>query len=353
VGDSFAFPLRKAPAESDHEWELIAEECDGLLVPCVKEAPPPAHSDTGVSFLQSELAGAFANGGDEDMWRAADYLRYSDKGSVDIDAVEGLVAGKVGDDQERWLSIAVVCYCDAAGMDPSPKLAELLTTDEQPCPLFCFAARALSRLSKGHFDDRFITEAFKHAPLRPDNVASALSLNYPRHPTVLELLKQALQASRPEGVTIALSIIKDKDDPLVPAAVRAARELLLRAEKSLGLCEAWQLIDSYGNESDLPPVLDKIRTWQESDRERYTRLWESSGCSARLRIPVIRIVIEDRRVSAGDARFCDEAVLGLQIATRHDATGHPFGLSVPLPKSTRDRDAAVERAKRWLRAHPE
>ena len=342
VGDVLAFPLRRPEPGGPEGWQLTEDS----LMPCAEEAPLRKDFSSGVAFLQVELANAFARGRYQDMFRAADYLRLWGKMSVDLVAVYQHLASEMQEaPEERWFRIAVVCYCPA--LPSPPRLAALLERPlrEWEDPVVAFTVRVLSHVSREGLDERFIAEVFKRAPVHPWRSAKALSASYPQHPTLRKLLGEALLADRPEAVTIANVLLGEtakRDDPLIPTAVQAARRLLLKGESS-SLGEAWQFVDWYGEESDLAPVLDKISTWQKTDRERYKRLWLSSGASARLRIPVIRIVIEDRRVLAGDVRFCDDAVLGLQIAARQR-----FGLSLPLPENTADRDVAVNRAKAWL-----
>ena len=279
VGNVFVFPLR-ATAEGA-AWELIDEEDHGLLVPSARDPLPNGRVKTGVDFLHSELAAAFCRGTYEDIHRGARYVRWLHR-VEDLDAVYALIRTHTGDDQERWLSITTASYCAMALQ--RPKIAELLRDAERAEPhrlLERLTAKALAHLRPERLDDRLIAHAIRHADVHNWGTAVTIIKNYPRHPTAMRLLREALKDARPGAVYIAQYIIKEKDHPLLADAIEASRKLLLRRGESEAatLRPACLLIREYGDEASLALLLDEIRQAQKADRKRYGALFQSCADS--------------------------------------------------------------------------
>jgi len=126
VGDVFAFALRRATDEEAGKrqpaWRLIDEEDNGLVIPAQKEQLQDVHETTGVGFLQSELASAFASRNYGTIFKAADYLTRALVSTKATQAVFNLVKAKVKQDEDQWLEIATAAYC-ALPM-PRPQIME-------------------------------------------------------------------------------------------------------------------------------------------------------------------------------------------------------------------------------------
>ena len=247
VGNVSVFPLRAS--REGGVWQLIDEEDHGLLVPSAKVPLPNAHAKTGVDFLHSELAAAFCNGTYEDIHRGARYIRWLDR-LEDLDAVYAVIRDHAGDDEERWLSISTASYCAMALQ--RPKIAELLRDAEGATPerpLERLTARALGHLRREGLEDRLIAHVLAHADVHNWGTAVTIIKNYPRHPTALRLLRNALKDARPGALYVAQYLIKEKDHPLLADAIEASRKLLLRREESepATLRAACLLIREYGD----------------------------------------------------------------------------------------------------------
>ncbi len=345
AGDVYAFPLRRANGQPEAGWKLIAEEDNGLLVPCAKEAIE-APRDTGVEFLQAELAAAFAQGRYSDVYKAGKYLHELGSGYRTW-PLYILIARHVGNDEARWLDIAVATCC--AMPMPRPTIEQLRQGQGLRRPQGILASRVLRRVSDHNLDDRIIATAIEHAAVHQWGTGVLLSQNYRRHPTAVRLLTEALQARRPEAVYVAQSIIKEADHPLVPPAVRAAIRVL-RAEEAVefnNLRAACELIRDYGDEGDFDILLEEIEAAQTTDRDRYKRLWQSCAYVKNQRlIRIIRLVIEDRHPFSEKLRFCDLAGFELQRVTDVD-----FGLS--SGQSAEEHEQALARARAWLAENPD
>jgi len=342
VGDIYVFPLRKASPGSKAHWQLLDEEDLGLLIPAASAAIQEiGRASTGLDLLRSELAGAFAKGGYETAFEAAQYV--SDFGSVEqLKPVYQMIDKHVAGDEGRWLRIATACYC-AMGV-PRPKIAELLNSREHQRPLACLAADALGHVSRRGIHERLIVECMKHCKLHTWGTAVTVTLNYADHPAAVGLLTEALRQGRPEAVYVARHIIKDAEHPLLPAALDAAvRTLSTRPTPDFScLSAACGLIRDHGSEDAFALLIGEIRRCQEVDRERYLLLWQSCAYVKHRRlIPICRILIDDRRPFSENWRFCDAATGQLQ-----HVTGRDFGLASKQPIA--ERDKAVAKAKEYL-----
>lgn len=350
IGDVFAFPLRKATAGKE-VWKLIGEEDSGLLVPCAKEPLRAGALNNGVEFLQLELAGTFTKGKYQEVFKAGTYLYYClhHGASESFDTLFNLVTDHAGDDEPRWLEIAVATYCSMGG--PRPKIADLLKTQAQASPQAALVAKALSHVQRTDLESNIITESLRHSQVHTWGTALTLSTNYPRHPTTLKLLARTLKNDQPEGLYIVRFLIRAKDHPLVRTAVSAATRMLTRSKSpdSGSIWAACELIRDYGDEKEFALLLDELKKAQNADRRRYRMLWQASAYAKNQRlIPICGIVLNDRGAFSEDLRFCDVAASELQRVT-----GADFGKT--FKRGLAERDAAVEKARAWLRkntAHP-
>jgi len=352
VGDVYAFPLRKVAPPSQN-WELVAEEDFSLLIPCVRGPLPDAPRETVPEFLQSELAGTFAEGSYPEICKAAEYLShysFADREGKALDGVYSLLVKHVGNDQNRWLEIAVGTYC-SMGI-PRPTIAALPSSPVGFRQETAFAAKALGHVAGPDVEPRFIEVALRHASLHTWGTAVTFSLN--QSPTSLRLLQEALQGDTPEALYIADYLIKDAKDPLIPLALKSATRLLLRQGKvdDHYLRLAGGLITRYGDEHAFSLLLGEIRRCQKQDLNRYTVLWRASFDDSNARddrsIRLCAIMIGDRRIATDDPsavsrgiRFCDKAAYHLQ-----KISGVDFGFRSGNTLANRDR--AIERAEAWL-----
>ena len=169
---------------------------------------------------------------------------------------------------------------------------------------------------------------------------------HPQHPTALELLREGLEAERPETIYLAEYLIKDREHPLLSPALRAAARLLPLAGRHVRPdFSACRLIARYGDDNDFALLLQELREAQEGDPDRYTTLWQSSYGAPRERsLQLCGLVIGDRRAIAGTSRFCDSAAARLQ-----ETAGVDFGFDFEKPVA--ERDEAIAKAKAWLAQH--
>jgi len=385
VGDVYAFPLRrikplgfrailppeyrndaaqKRARDSGKIWELVDEEDFKLLVPCIKAPLLGRHVGTKVEFLQSELVGTLALSGYSDIYRAAKYLDHARLDTLDS-VCDSLDARYSKDNESRWLDIAVASYC-AAGI-PRPSIADLTKSDDpilshrNPTESYfprnmrtdTLYGKALRQLSRKDLDQRFIEVAIRHSDLHAWGTAIALSQNYRTHPATVKFMKERLNADAPGALLVASYIIKEKENPLCRTAVATAKHFLLqRAESNFyELYPPCQLIRDYGSESDFKILVGEIKKAQRENRERFLWLWQACAYDKNPRmISVYRFVIEDKGIAFNETRFCDLALGELARLTHQD-----FGIEAKPNPAERQaaNDRAIEKAKEWLKQHPE
>ena len=293
------------------------------------------------------MAGALAKGRYADIVRMGRYLSSMHDGAA-LAPVSRLVTRHVGEDEERWLDIAVACYC-AMPMQRS-KIDDLLRDGKRKRPLERLIATALVEAGDNGLDARIIAKAIEHAPLHAWGTGVTLQLNYPRHPATIEGLGEALARDVPEALCVARTLVRDAEHPLLPAALPAARRRLLvreRLERSdwgaFGtLRPACELIRDYGSDDDLAVLVDEVRRAQKADRTRYMMLWRSVAYTKTRRLlPICRVTIDDTGVFSGKTRFCDAAAAHVAVIS-----GEGFGL-ISNP-SREEQDRIVAKAKAWL-----
>jgi len=346
-GEIHVFPLRRREGAGPDRFELLSDEDFNLLVPAARKRLPVDNIDMGIEFLRAELAGALAKGRYADIVRAGEYLSSMHDGAA-LAPISRLVAKQVGNDEERWLDIAVACYCamplQRSGID------DLLRDGKRKRPLERLIATALVEAGDNGLDARIIAKAIEHAPLHAWGTGITLQQNYPRHPVTFERLGEALANGVPGALHVARTLVRDAEHPLLPAALPAARRRLLvreRLERSdwgaFGtLRPACELIRDYGSDDDLAVLVDEVRRAQKADRTRYVMLWVSLAYTkSRRLLPICRVMIDDTGVFSGKIRFCDAAAAHVAVIS-----GEGFGL-ISNP-SREEQDRIVAKAKAWL-----
>jgi len=349
VGNVFAFPLQGAADPARPERKLIGEEDPGLLVPCLRQPPEGEAARSGEESLLAELANTLRRGSYADAYEAA---KYGGHASEALRGAYDLLVGAV--DEDQWLRIFVASYC---ALPPQrPTMAEMLEGSTGGRSYAAFAVRALGHLEREGLDDRVIETATRNMAVSSWGTAVTLKLNYPRHPTALALLTDALNEDRSGALDIADFLVDERTHPLIPAAVEASGRVLRKRDRidlrdratwaSFGaLRSACQLIRRWGDDEAFEALLDEFRTAREEDRPRFVAMWQASAYAKEPRvIELCRIAIEDRGELSRDRRLCDVATTELQRVT-----GEDFGWKAE--QSPVERDQAVARAKDWLARH--
>ncbi len=353
VRDVYAFGLRSTGSEEKSAWELLDEENNGLLVPsAVKPFRSNGELKSGVEFLLYELSSAFINGSYQDMYNATRFI-YTLKQMKQKERLMEILLVNIGQDKDRWAQVALAGYCSLS-RNNRPRLDSLPEKMEGQKFRFNLTRTALCQLPQSEFDSLLIREAVKQVQSYPLQMADMLSNNYPRHPTAVSLLLEALKQPTPETAFVASRMIKDAAHPLsIPAANAAAQVFELNEDFSYHylITGAAKLILQYGNEKQQAQLLKLLREAQKRDRWKFQGIWAgvANWGGKEQHLPFYTTALSDSGLYLDGQfllrgrRFCDSAVKTLQ-----HRMGVNFGYE--LKQSESERDKAIEKAKAWLAA---
>lgn len=340
-------------------WRLAAEGGTGVYVPATRgesvTSAAVTKAKSAIEFLGIEVADSLMSEQVDDRSRAAGYLNDASRGGLNvtnvapIDVISRRLESEVGTDKARWLDIFTSLYLSTG--TPRPLIADLLSDNKKRKlnwnrSFWNLATDVLKRADGDDLEDRLVLN-FASNDKRSWAAATALESNYPLHPATLKFFGEGLEEARPESLERVLILLddaeKDRDHPLVPIALRAARTVLNRPQlEPRGLWQACALIRRFGSEHDLALLIDDFKTSQKTNRNRFRALWKSNRWSGeRGFIAIHRIVIRDTADAGQGQRFCDEAAFSLQEAARQN-----FGWKGT--PTLAQRNVIVARARAWL-----
>lgn len=352
VGDIFAFPLRRETEQEafirQRAWRLLDEENHGSVIPAQKEGIHDAPGKSGVEFLESELAGAFASHDYATVYLAAKSSVWKHPSDASTERVFKLLEVQINDDENQWLAVGTAIYC-AAGT-PKQKISDLLRHNKmgKDREMFSFILAVLQKLSPEKLEERLVRLAVQHCDIHPYGTGVTIMINDHRHAVTAPLLKAKLGAGDASALVVVETSIKETDDPLLPVALKASRDF---AEKAgVKFARVWistvVLILRYGKDQDVEFLAQLIGIAKKTDHTRFTNLWRSCMHASTPRvICVARQFIDDKDLCFPNWRICDAATQMIE-----SAAGVKFGMDYKQPVQV--RDAAVEKAKNWLIKNP-
>jgi hypothetical protein len=347
--ETWVFPLLGIAPHERGAWELLDEENRGLLVPCSEEGIAEVEPDTGLGFIQAELAGVYLHGDYARIHGLSDYFATMFFAAEEnVGGVCELLGEHVGEDEARWLTIATATYCSMG--QPRARIAELREGSDMGRAFqtrHAIAACALQHLPAEGLEDRIITEAMAHCEINAMGAGITLAENYPRHPTTLKLLGEVLEQDSPTALVVAGLVVKDAEHPLLATALSAAMRELGEPERghSQDLGAACRFVRDYGDEEQFQFLLGEIERAQTEDRGRYTRLWSACLFFRTLgprTVPLYSIFLSDAEVARKEEGLAYMTPMHLQ-----QITGVDFGLA--QEQTPEEREAAIEKARAWLR----
>ena len=310
--------------------------------------------NSGVEFLRAEYANALASTDARTRYGAAGWygLKAEDAESVDKHLVR-----MFGDDAKAWMRVLVALFAETY----SEKITlTQWATDKDADAVRYGGKRKLGaliwpRILKEQLDEQIITEACMNAP--EDSASRLLAANkLTMDPRTNKLLLAALTKGQPDSITLAfrLSQERERTDPLAVAAVALGCKLM-QSEQHVEynrhehdhLYMACQCICRWGEERDYRVLRDELKKSRTNNSGKFREIWRSlNWTNKRSMIPFCVVALDDQALSEwSDFRNCDMAVGALQ-----QVTGEDFGMKEKL--SIEDRNAAIEKARAWLAAHP-
>ncbi len=269
-----------------------------------------------------------------------------------------LLETQVGNDRQRWAEIAAGLY--AAQAIPHLTVAKLFSTppaalpvpspDRGFLPLIQAALRKLQPTPETptpYTDDLLSRTWIANAPFNSWGSANSL-VEYANNPVTTDTLRQALRNDKCGSSNIALVLAQQGNKAILPDAIARAFRVIddpkHRGCDSIEFQGAAQLLGVYGSDRDLTRLAAIVRKYQTLYPDYYSGLWQFATESGNPReIPVLAVVLTDRRIQCCGFRYCDYALYEFDRVTKQK-----FDIkTATIP----ERDAAISRALAWIKAH--
>ncbi len=350
-------PLRQNRNPASEPWQLIADSGFNLTVPVRADrngepAPPPSTR----AFLLQEFSNTLGGGTPSEIAALSRYLsRQSDGLSGEL---MPLLETQVGSNRQRWAEIAAGLY--AAQGIPRPTVSKILSAKPEtfavPGPqrgnlsLIQAALRKLQPTPETptpDTEDLLIRTWIANAPFNFWGSANSL-VEYANNPVTTDTLRRALRNDLCGSSYIALVLARQGNKAIRPGAIARAFRVINdpkhRGCDSTELQGAAALLRDYGSDRDLTHLAAFVRKYQTLDPDYYSALWQFATESVNPReIPVLAVVLTDRRIQCCGFRYCDFALYEFDRITKQD-----FDITAAtIP----ERDAAISRALAWIKAH--
>jgi hypothetical protein len=351
-GDVRILPLRENSQPVSEPWQLMADSGVGLAIPVRADVPgDPSPSPSARTFLIHQFADTLSRGTPGEITALSGYLLWQ---TEDLSGdLMPLVEPGVGDDRQQWAEIAA--GLDAAMGIPRPAMTELFSAKSAVAgpagpyrgilPILQAALRKL-RLSPAT-DELLIRTWIANAPLNSWGSANSL-VEYADNPETTGTLRQALRNDLRGSSYIALVLVNHGNKAILADAVaRAFRVLDDPAGFGSDLTEvqgAAALLRDHGSDRGLERLAAIVRKYQAIDEKYYRVLWQDATHSENPReVPVLAVVLADRRIALRSVRYCDLALEEFDRLTKQQ-----FDIE---DASIPERDAAIARALAWIHAH--
>jgi hypothetical protein len=336
------FPLEPSKERPDR-WVLFAAEGMNVTVPATgKEWRSEDSPITPHDFIVSELINALANGSSTEQFAASNYM-----GGLYAVPTEAhrLLDAAIGNDEERWLAVAV-SLVSSLGI-PRPSLAEMMSDAVEKNflrrPMLAVLADALQKGAKREFPDRLITKLVDDASVHAWGSATTL-VEFKDSPVLSARLGDALDWNRRGAVTIAWSLVRNGQRSLLRQSLAAAQKLVMNPGpvNMSELQAASGLVRDYGDDAQFGALVATLRRLKTADVEQYRKLFGSAAYSDNQReIQLAAVLLDDTREGFPPMRYCDVAASTLQRLS-----GKEFGIGQHMTRA--DWDRAVGRARDWL-----
>lgn len=336
------FPLSPSKERPDR-WALFAEEGANVTVPAIgKEWRRDEGPVTPDEFIVSELINVLANGSSAEQFTATNYMR----GLFGVPTeAQRLLDVAIGNDEERWLAVAVSLVSSLGA--PRPKLAEIMLgaveKESFRGTILPLLAHALQKGAKREFPDRLITKLVDDASVHVWGSATTL-IEFKDSPVLIKRLGDALSRNREGSVTIAWSLVRNGQRSLLRPALAAAQKLVMNpgAVNMSELLAASGLLRDYGDDDQFGALVATLQRFKTTDVEQYRKLFSAAAYSENKReIELAAVLIDDMREGFPPMRYCDVAAGTLQRLS-----GQDFGIGQNMTRP--DWDRAVGRARDWL-----
>jgi len=328
---------------------LIDDDGEGLVMPAVSDLPAGEAAVSASEFLLRELSNDLVHGTYATLYATAQWLRWQQSSTLPDRLFAEAAARIPGTDIRRWLDISTACLA-TLGI-PRVPTSELISSGQ---PYFPFsmspaglAARALRQVPPEQRTEGLIRNMLEHSDVHDWGSAATLVPEFKNDRLLLDLLPGYLSQSKAGALYVALWLARNGTLAILQPALSAASRAVRSNQISFNdLNAACTLIIRYGTNEQFAELLAVFERAKSADVARYKQLWDASySLEVDRMLRVIGILITDERVLFEGVRYCDIAGARLQALS-----GESFGFGVG-GQDVSARDAAVLRARNWLREH--
>ncbi len=350
-------PLRENRNPASEPWQLIADSGFNLIIPVRADRNgEPALPPSSRAFLLQEFSNTLGRGTPGEVAALSRYLsRQTDNLSGEL---MPLLETQAGSNRQRWAEIAASLY--AAQGIPRPTVPDIFVakpgTFAAPgpergfLPLIQAALRKLQPTPEAPTPDTgnlLIRTWIANAPFNSWGSANSL-VQYANRPVTAETLRHALRSDLPGSSYIALVLARCGNKAILPGAIARAFRVIgdpkRQGSDATELQGAAALLRDYGSDRDLTHLAAIVRKYQTLDPDYYSGLWQFATESGNPReLPVLAVVLTDRRFASSGFRYCDYALAEFDRITKQN-----FDIAAA---TMAERDAAISRALAWIKAH--
>ncbi len=332
-------------------WKLVVEEGFGSLVPAIESTPDGGALATKRDFILRELLNAIEHGSYTDLYRFSAFLQFRSPEELN-NAIFAALKARLAPGDRRWLDLSTALL-GTMGM-PRQKLDDFIASNGKGRALLFgpdnLAARTLREVPEPQRREGIVRNMLRYSAIHPWGSAVTLSSDFKDDPLLLQLLPGYLERNQKGAVDIACWLINSGQMTLLDPARNAALHVVMDHTADYSEINlASRLILEHGTDAQFDQFIGVIKDAKARDVARYSQLWQVvfGGKQPRV-IRILAVLMDDERPAAPGMsfRFCDYAASQLQIFS-----GESFGFKPGVDQSLTERNAAVARARNWLKSH--
>lgn len=325
-------------------WTLTVKEGENVAMPALlNELEAVQVPATAQRFMLNELANTLENGSVSQQYKAARYAIHLSAVPVEM---RGVLEETLGEDDDRWLQIAVALL-GSQGI-PRPTVSEFMQKSEANslggARGFDFTGWALRKGATREYPERLIELLVRNAG--GDSWGSAMSLiEFKDSPILDRELTKVLRAESEGSLLIAYTLARNGQRKFLPDALTLAAKILERPSTAWNQYATF-VITEFGDDLQYAEFLRTFQRFQRDDEQKFRAILASSLSlpDERRVLKIATVLIGDKRTFFKDMRYCDEAAY---IAERFSK--QKFGMKDGM--SVAERDRVVSRVVEWLKTN--
>jgi hypothetical protein len=358
-GDVLIFPLRRNENPAVDAWRMINDEGVNIAIRARAEmADSPKVPTTGRAFILREIANSLSRGTVLEVCSAAGYV--SGESATLKPELMPLLELSIAADQRRWAEVAIGLMSANR-----PTISELRLSegwrDVNWNPSndhgYSIGKAALQKLPASPASDRLLIQALLAEAAFEAHKPAFLLEEYGDDPVLLELLNNALKQDLPGSSYIAWQLVKKGHRVLISEALAGALRVanLPRADfmgsQGEDLQGAVALILEDGTDEHVQQLAELVWKYRAVDPQYVNVLLGYVTSVGNLRAArVVAILLKDKGIARDQTRYCDLAVLYLELVSKQHfgAGGKTPSKDCAWPPPQRPRPPPIRHDDRLL-----